>query len=106
MKPSALFLLVAMGRVMLPQPCQGQGIASLTLSPPAAPARAQGQLDPRPSPAFSRFRPPPSLPARAASVRNDPDDQRKKGMPWEEIVGVVFIVLTVGAFVGIFFDHS
>jgi hypothetical protein len=66
----------------------------------AGPARAQVRLDQRPTPAFAQFRPPPGLPARPASVSKDPDDQRRKGAPWEEIVGVVLIVLTVGAFIG------
>lgn len=72
----------------------------------AGPARAQVRLDQRPNPAFAQFRPAPELPARPASVSNDPDDQRRKGVPWEEIVGVVFIVLTVGAFIAFFFQHG
>ena len=71
----------------------------------AGPASAQVQLEQRPSAAFAQFRPPLNLPARPASS-TDPDDQRRKGMPWEEIVGVAFIVLTVGGFVAFFFQSD
>ncbi len=67
-------------------------------------ARAQGRLGPPPGPAFVLLRPAPYLPlARPVSARKDPDDQRRKGVSGEEIVGVVVIVLTVGALIGFFF---
>ena len=82
-------------------------LIALLSTPFVGPARGQGRVGPAPGPAFALFRPAPYLPlARPVSASKDPDDQQRKGVPWEEIVGVVLVVLTVGALIGFFFQPA
>jgi energy-converting hydrogenase Eha subunit B len=71
MKPSTLFLLLAVGLVLLPQTSQGQGIAS---------------------PAFALFRPAPTPPPpRPASFIGRAPDYRWEGLVIGAIAGGVFV---------------